>query len=107
MPSFPDFVTSLPVFAGRFQANRLAAEGCEVLFASYPAGTVIEEHSHDTDNWGVITKGMLLLTIAGEDTSYGPGAWYEVRAGVPHSARFDEETSEIEFWFNPSVGAAA
>jgi quercetin dioxygenase-like cupin family protein len=107
MPSFPDFVTLLPVFAGRFQANRLAADGCEVLFASYPAGTVIEEHTHDTDNWGVITKGALLLTMEGGDTHYGPGDWYEVRAGVAHSARFDSDTAEIEFWFDPAVVAAS
>jgi quercetin dioxygenase-like cupin family protein len=107
MPSFPDFVTSLPIFAGRFHANRLAADGCEVLFASYPAGTVIEEHTHDTDNWGVITKGALLLTVAGKDTRYGPGDWYEVRAGVPHAARFDSETAEIEFWFEPAMAAAS
>ncbi len=106
MLSFPDFVTSLPVFSGRFEANRLAAEGCEVLLASYPAGTVIEAHTHDTDNWGVITKGALLLTKAGEDTRYGPGDWYEVRAGTVHSARFESDTAEIEFWFEAAVGAA-
>ena len=105
-PSFPDFVASLPVYAGPFHANRLAAEGCEVLFASYPAGTAIEEHFHQTDNWGVITKGELVLTMAGEVVRYGPGDWYEVRAGVPHSARFDSETAEIEFWFEPAAGAA-
>ena len=107
MPPFPDFVTSLPAYAGRFQANRLAADGCEVLFASYPAGTTIEEHTHDTDNWGIITQGALLLTTAGDVTRYGVGDWYEVRAGVPHAARFDVDTAEIEFWFKPSVGTGS
>ncbi|MET0362562.1 MAG: cupin domain-containing protein [Sphingobium sp.] len=99
--AFPDFVRALPVYEGRFAANRLAAEGCDVLFATYPAGTAIEEHHHDTRNWGVITKGALYLTVEGEERRYGPGDWYTVAANLPHSARFEEETAEIEFWFLP------
>ncbi len=70
-----------------------------MLFATYPAGTVIEPHRHDTDNWGVITKGEMLITVGGRETSYRPGDWYHVAAGVEHSARCVEETEEIEFWF--------
>lgn len=104
--AFPDFVAKLPVYAGRFAANRLTAEGCEVLFASYPGDTAIAEHDHDTDNWGVITKGALYLTVAGEERRYGPGDWYTVAAHVLHSARFEEDTAEIEFWFTPGTADA-
>ena len=31
----------LPAFEGPFDTHRLAADGCDVLVASYPAGTVI------------------------------------------------------------------
>jgi hypothetical protein len=40
-PHFPELIRSLAPFDGPFDAYRLAAEGCEVLFASYPAGTEI------------------------------------------------------------------
>jgi quercetin dioxygenase-like cupin family protein len=99
---FPDRIRALPEFGGRFDAHRLAAEGCEVLFASYPAGTVIEPHTHETENYGVITEGELLLTVDGVETRYGPGDWYRLAAGQAHSARFEVDTSEIEFWFKPS-----
>ena len=64
-----------------------------------PKGTVIEPHSHDTENVGVITQGELFLVVDGKETRYGPGDWYHLPAHVMHSARFDVETSEIEFWF--------
>ncbi len=99
MQHFPKLLRSLPPFAGPFDAFKLEAKNCDVLFASYPAGTVIKPHSHDTENVGVITQGELFLTVDGKETRYGPGDWYHVRAGVTHSARFDAETSEIEFWF--------
>ena len=99
--SYPDKIKQLPLYDGRFDAYKLAAEGADVLFASYPAGTDIPPHRHDTDNHGVITKGELLLTMNGKTTRIGVGQWYHVPAHVEHAARFDVETDEIEFWFKP------
>ena len=101
--AFPDIIRSLPVFAGPFDAFQLKAEKCSVLFACYPAATEIAEHSHATENVGVITSGELLLTVAGETRRYGPGDWYHLLPGQPHAARFECETAEIEFWFEVAV----
>lgn len=99
MAHFPKLLRDLPSFDGPFDAFRLAADDCDVLFASYPAGTDIAPHSHDTENVGVITQGQLILTMNGEETRYGPGDWYHVPMNAEHAARFDTDTSEIEFWF--------
>lgn len=99
MAHFPRLLRDLPKFEGPFDAFRLAAKDCDVLFASYPAGTTIPAHDHDTENVGVITQGELILTIDGRETRYRPGDWYHVDAKQKHAARFEVETSEIEFWF--------
>ena len=96
---FPAVIKSLPPYSGRFDATKLVADGCEVLFASYPAGTHIEPHTHTSHNHGVITQGEMFLTIEGVETRYGVGDWYEVPAGTVHSARCHVDTTEIEFWF--------
>ena len=96
---FPELITLLPSFEGPFDAHQLSAAGCTVLFASYPAGTVIEPHTHETENCGVITQGELVLEIAGTEARYGPGDWYHLMPGEKHAARFEVDTSEIEFWF--------
>ena len=97
---FPDLISMLPPFDGPFDAHRLDAGNCQVLFASYPAGTTIKAHTHPTENCGVITKGELILTVDDTETRYGPGDWYHLLPGQAHSARFDLDTSEIEFWFD-------
>jgi hypothetical protein len=97
--SFPSQIQRLPPFDGPFDAFRLVATGCDVLFASYPAGTSIADHQHPTDNVGVITKGELILTVAGNERRYATGDWYHVAPGQVHAARFEVPTSEIEFWF--------
>ncbi len=98
---FPELIRSLPDYEGRFEAHQLDAGSCKVLFASYPAGTAIEEHTHDTENVGVITEGELILITAEGESRYGPGDWYHLEAGQPHAAQFEVETSEVEFWFRP------
>jgi quercetin dioxygenase-like cupin family protein len=97
--NYPELIRSLPAFEGRFEAFRLEAKDCDVLFASYPAGTAIEPHSHDTENVGIITTGELLLTMNGETKTIATGEWYHVPAGVEHAAEFIGDTAEIEFWF--------
>lgn len=99
---YPERIRTLPLFDGKFDAYRLSAQGAEVLFATYPAGTVIEAHTHDTDNYGVITRGELILTLADRELRFATGSWYHVPAGTEHAARFLVDTEEIEFWFDPA-----
>lgn len=98
-PHFPSRIRKLSPFEGPFEAFRLAASGCEILFASYPPGTVIDPHAHETENCGVITEGELFLTCDGIERCYGVGDWYHLTPGQVHSARFEVQTSEVEFWF--------
>ncbi|WP_444884322.1 cupin domain-containing protein [Microbulbifer sp. PSTR4-B] len=97
--SYPDRIKQLPIYDGRFDAYKLEAKGGDVLFASYPAGTVIPDHTHATDNYGVITKGELILSMNGDVQRFGIGDWYHVPENTEHAASFEEDTDEIEFWF--------
>ena len=106
MKHFPKLLRELPPFEGPFDAFKLEAKNCDVLFASYPKGTVIAPHSHETENIGVITQGELVLTVDGKEKRYGPGDWYHLPAKVVHAARFEMETSEIEFWFRAAPRAS-
>ena len=96
---YPNRIKQLPLFDGRFDAYKLEAKDSTALFASYPAGTSIPPHSHDTDNHGVITRGELILSMNNQTIKVGVGEWYHVPANVEHSALFEVETDEIEFWF--------
>ena len=98
---YPERIRRLELYDGRFDAYKLKAAGADVLFASYPAGTQIPAHSHDTENHGVIIRGELILTVHGETRRYGVGDWYSMPANTEHSAAFEVDTDEIEFWFYP------
>lgn len=100
---YPDKIKTLPSYDGRFDAYKLAAKDADVLFASYPAGTSIPAHTHDSENHGVITRGELILKMNGKHKRVCVGEWYHVPANVEHSAEFEIETDEIEFWFHKNT----
>lgn len=99
-PHFPELIRALPELEGNFHAFRLTAENCEVLFASYPVGTVIEPHTHPSENVGVVTEGELILTKGGVETLISQGDWYHLDYEEVHAARVEVATSTIEFWFS-------
>lgn len=96
---YPDKIRSLPLFDGSFDAYKMRSDNCDILFASYPANSTVDEHTHDTENHGVVTRGELILTIDGKATRYAIGDWYHVPAGLLHQADFELDTDTIELWF--------
>ena len=96
---FPEKILSLPVFKGRFDANKLTTENVDIYFASYPQNTEIEPHQHDTDNHGVVTQGSLILVVDGQEKHFNTGDWYHLEPHQVHAAKFEEDSSIVEFWF--------
>ena len=77
---YPDIFTTLQPFDGDFDAFKLQADNCDVIFASYPKGKSIPTHNHKTDNYGIIICGELILTVDGCAKRFGVGDWYHVPA---------------------------
>lgn len=96
---YPDKIRSLPLFDGNFDAYKMHSDDCDILFASYPANSSVEAHTHETENHGVVTRGELILTINAEANRYAIGDWYHVPAGQLHKADFEQDTDTIELWF--------
>lgn len=64
--------------------------------------TVIETHKHETEQVGLVTKGSLVLVVAGEQRILTPGDTYRVPAGASHGARvFEEAAQVIAIWAPP------
>ncbi|MFD6624401.1 cupin domain-containing protein [Streptomyces diastaticus] len=82
------------------QSRRLTAEGCDVVFATYPEGMTLEPHKHDDmDIVGVVTKGVVRLTIDGQERRYGAGEWFHVPPSIVHAATYEAECSQVELVF--------
>jgi mannose-6-phosphate isomerase-like protein (cupin superfamily) len=97
---FPDKIRALPRLGPSFDVFTMHAVGAKVLFGVYQAGASLKSHSHDTDNYGVILEGELVLTVDGVECIYRAGDWYHLPPNTPHTSRFPKETRQIDFWFD-------
>lgn len=96
---FPPVIQALPEFGAHFEGRVIKASNCDIIFSTYPAGTDIPEHDHETENHSIVTTGELILVVEGSEKRFGPGQWCSVPARARHSARTEKDTALIEFWF--------
>ncbi len=72
--------------------QKALAEGCqEVLERRWPAGTLLEEHTHPFEANALVAEGEMWLTVGDETRRLLPGDRFHIAAGVPHSERYGPE----------------
>ncbi len=100
---YADFIRALP------QANLpmpgitaflLAAPQGQAVFFELPAGTSVPPHSHGAQ-WGIVVRGAIDLTIAGETRTCRAGDSYFIGEGVEHSATLKEPCWAIDIFADP------
>ena len=80
----------------------IRAEAATVAITDLDAKTVVESHKHPMEQTGVITKGSLVMVIAGEQRILTPGDTYRVPANASHGARVLEQACQvIDIWAPP------
>lgn len=102
MTDFPEELKSLSKFWGDEGAKVTditgvkAENGWQILFSNYAAGFTLDEHTHESENLGVVLEGELHFTLNGQTKSYGPGEWYRVPKGALHSSTYPLATRSID-----------
>ncbi|MBM3505872.1 MAG: cupin domain-containing protein [Alphaproteobacteria bacterium] len=99
---FPERMRELPRFGPSLDVFSMMASGARALFGSYRAGVTLAPHAHDTDNYGTILEGELVLTVDGAERTYRAGDWYHLPPNTSHASRFPKATRQIDFWFDPA-----
>lgn len=61
----------------------------------------ILQHQHEQEQLGLVLKGVLTLTVAGESRTLGPGETYVIPSNVPHSASTGGEGASVVDIFSP------
>ena len=77
----------------------IRADAATVAITDLAAKTVVESHKHPMEQTGVITKGSMVMVIAGEQRILTPGDTYRVPANASHGARVLEQSCQvIDIW---------
>lgn len=71
-----------------FTAAAKAAGFDEVLERTWPAATVLDEHTHPFAVQAVVVRGEMWLTVDGTTRHLLPGDTFSLARDVPHSERY-------------------
>ncbi|MDQ6899292.1 MAG: cupin domain-containing protein [Candidatus Dormibacteraeota bacterium] len=90
----------IPIWGG---AEARAVTGDQITFAviDLAPNSQVPEHRHANEQVGLVLKGEITLTVAGEARTLGPGATYVLKGEVPHSALTGPEGCSVVDTFSP------
>jgi quercetin dioxygenase-like cupin family protein len=97
---FPDFIRALPAPDGDVALNAYLSSGDRglVMFYEAAAGDVaVPEHTHG-DQWGIVLRGTVRITIGDETHECHRGDTYFVPAGVPHVTWVQKGTQGLDIF---------
>lgn len=90
----------IAIWAG---AEARAVVGDQITFAviDLEPDAEVPEHHHANEQVGIVLRGEITLTVAGETRTLGPGGNYVIRADVAHSAVTGPEGCSVVDTFAP------
>ncbi len=63
--------------------------------------TAVPEHRHGNEQVGIVLKGTITMTVAGESRELRPGETYVIPGDVPHAAQTGSEGATVVDVFTP------
>jgi mannose-6-phosphate isomerase-like protein (cupin superfamily) len=97
---FPDLIRNLPqadLPVDGLTGWLLQSGDGQVLFMECTVQVNIPEHSHG-DQWGIVVKGKIDLTINGQAKTYSTGDSYFIPAGILHKAALYPGFRALDFF---------
>ena len=98
---FPEVIRRLPEADIKFEGIRawiLQGEKHQLVFFEMEKSALAPEHCHDYDQWGLMIRGRMELTVNGEKKVVESGDEYLIPAKAKHSARFLIKSRVIDFF---------
>lgn len=102
---FPDFIRAfpaldLPLPETAVKSHAVRSESGLVVFFEFLEDVALPPHSH-LAQWGVLLKGEVTITVAGEARRYGPGEVWDLPAGVEHAVTVSAGSLAIDVFEEP------
>jgi len=82
--------------------GKIHGDPCDVTVATRENSRT-PPHVHQTNNYVMVSEGVLYLTLEGIERNVCAGEWCLIPAGAEHAERFAARTSVIVFWVNEAA----
>jgi quercetin dioxygenase-like cupin family protein len=98
---YPEVITRLPeadISIKGIEAHVLQGEKHQLVFFEMEPSTLVPEHSHEYDQWGMMIEGTMELIIDGKTRTCKNGDEYVIPAHAKHRARFLSKSRAMDFF---------
>jgi quercetin dioxygenase-like cupin family protein len=98
---YPEVITRLPeadILIKGIRAHLLQGEKHQLVFFEMAPSTLVPEHNHDYDQWGMMIEGKMELTIDSETRICKTGDEYVIPAQAKHRAKFLCKSRVMDFF---------
>jgi mannose-6-phosphate isomerase-like protein (cupin superfamily) len=72
-------------------------KGASRFFLKYPVGLVTPNHHHTADHYATVVSGTITLTLDGKEHTLGPGSYFALTEGMPHTAKVEGDEEAVFF----------
>ena len=83
------------------RARAVAGAQATLALIELDPGAVVPEHRHPNEQTGLLLRGSLRFTIAGETRELGPGALWVIPGDSPHDVTAGPEGATLAELFSP------
>lgn len=84
------------------RARRVEGEQMTLAIVELDANAVVPEHTHPSEQNGMVIRGEMRFRVGDEERLLGPGGTWRILGGVPHSAMAGPEGAEVIDVFSPT-----
>jgi quercetin dioxygenase-like cupin family protein len=98
---YPKVITDLPEADMPFKGVKawiVQTESRQLIFFEMQPDAVVPEHSHSYEQWGMVIKGGMRLTVGGKTRTIRKGDEYLIPEHAKHSATFVTKTRVMDLF---------
>jgi quercetin dioxygenase-like cupin family protein len=98
---YPEVIMRLPeadISIKDIEAHVLQGEKHQLVFFEMEPSTLVPEHRHEYDQWGMMIEGKMELIIDGKTRICKKGDEYVIPAHAKHRARFLTKSRVMDFF---------
>lgn len=98
-----DHVHAIPprTLAAGVDARPVNGERLTLAVAELEPGAVVDEHSHEHEQLGILLRGSIRFRVADEERELSPGATWCIPSNAPHRAEAGRDGATVIEVFSP------
>jgi quercetin dioxygenase-like cupin family protein len=104
VPNLVDLETIQPfdVWGDAVRARKVEGERMTLAIVELAPNALVPEHTHESEQLGIVIEGSMTFTVDGETRQLGPGGTWRILSNRPHVARAGPEGAVVIDVFAPT-----